>query len=536
MTATPNVIQFIAPAPQADARCELEQHLLGWQLKGDPGAMQFAAGELRNDASSFEVPHNRIQLAILKIADAGHTVSATHLAAELADCPAFGEVGGIDYLRAMAGAAPATTSPGNVCKQMSEALRTWRHLGSCLPKAGDVELVTADTIEPEKIDWVWPGWLAAGKLHLIAGSPGTGKTTLSLAMAAIITTAKAFPCGAYVPCGSVLMWTGEDDFADSIIPRFMACGGDRSRLHLVKGVRQEDGSSTPFDPAYDLDQLVSAARNIKDLKLLIVDPVVSAVAGDSHKNTETRRALQPLVDFAANAGVAVLGITHYSKGTAGRDPAERVTGSLAFVAVSRLVMATAKPKEPGDSWRLVRAKSNIGPDGGGFEYDLHQVPVDEAKGIYGQGITWGAPLEGTAQALLAEVEAPQDFGNSPALEAAITWLSEMLSTGSAAQKFLEDMALQKGHKWATVRRAKKELGVESMKDGTRGCWVWRMPNMLKPVQDAHTKNDEHLSAFEDAHMSTFEDGKALIKNSVSTLPPFEHLGGTAPVDSKAVVQ
>ena len=536
MTTTQTVSPFDVMEPQAAARCELEQHLLGWQLKGDPGAVEFAAGELCNHAPSFEVPHNRIQAAILKIAKAGHAVSVSHLAAELADCPAFPDVGGIDYLRAMAGAAPATTSPENVRKQMSEALRTWRHLGSALPKAGDVELVTADTIEPEKVDWVWPGWLAAGKLHLIAGSPGTGKTTLSLSMAAIITTAKAFPCGAHVPCGSVLMWTGEDDLADSIIPRFVACDGDRSRLHFVAGVREDDGSSRPFDPAYDVEGLVAAARNIKDLKLLIVDPVVSAVAGDSHKNTETRRALQPLVDFAANAGVAVLGVTHYSKGTTGRDPAERVTGSLAFVAVSRLVMVTAKPKEPGDSWRLVRAKSNIGPDGGGFEYDLHQVPVDEARGIYGQGITWGCPLEGTAQALLAEVEAPQEQGNSPALEAAMAWLSANLGTGAVSVKYLEDVARERGHAWATVRRAKKVLGVVGVKHGTTGGWTWQMPKMLKPVEDAHTKNDERLSAFEDAHMSTFEDDKALIKNGVSTLAGLEHLGGIATVDSKAVVQ
>ncbi len=84
--------------------------------------------------------------------------------------------------------------------------------------------------------------------------------------------------------------------------------------------------------------------------------------------------------------------------------------------------------------------------------------------------------------------------------------------------------------------AKKELGVESIKDGTKGGWLWRIPNMLKPVEDAHTKYDEHLSAFEEAHMSTFEDDKALIKNSVSTLVAFEHLGGVAPLVAKAEVQ
>ena len=92
------------------------------------------------------------------------------------------------------------------------------------------------------------------------------------------------------------------------------------------------------------------------LALLIVDPIVSAVATDSHKNGEVRRGLQPLVDLAAAQGCALLGITHYSKGTAGRDPLERVTGSVAFGALARLVFGTAKPTEEGAPRRMVRAK------------------------------------------------------------------------------------------------------------------------------------------------------------------------------------
>jgi putative DNA primase/helicase len=102
---------------------------------------------------------------------------------------------------------------------------------------------------------------------------------------------------------------------------------------------------------------------------LIVDPVVSAVSGDGNSNTEVRRALQPIVDLAARLDCATLGISHFTKGSDGRDVVERVTGSLAFGAAARIVLAAAKLK--GDDERtagriVARAKSNIGPDSGGF--------------------------------------------------------------------------------------------------------------------------------------------------------------------------
>jgi putative DNA primase/helicase len=216
--------------------------------------------------------------------------------------------------------------------------------------------------------------------------------------------------------------------------------------------------------------------------LLILDPIVSAVSGDSHKNAETRRGLQPLVEFAAAAGAAVLGVTHYSKGTVGRDPAERVTGSLAFVAVARLVMVTAKPREEGERWRLLRAKSNIGPDGGGFEYDL--VRSDLEGGVQGQGVAWGQVLEGDARALLAEVEAPEGPRTAPALDGAKIWLREVLGTGATPQKLVQQFAMESGHKWPTVRRAADALDVVKGKTGFDGGWTWQMPKVLKVSEDA----------------------------------------------------
>ena len=195
------------------------------------------------------------------------------------------------------------------------------------PPADGVILARGDTLSPEPVRWLWPGWLALGKLAILAGAPGTGKTTCALAMAATVTVGGLWPDGTRCPAGDVLIWSGEDDAADTLLPRLVAAGADRTRVFFV-GDTVEDGQRRPFDPATDTAALLAAARTLPALRFILVDPVVSAVAGDSHKNTEVRRGLQPLVDFAAAAGAALLGITHFSKGGQGMDPAQRVTGSM----------------------------------------------------------------------------------------------------------------------------------------------------------------------------------------------------------------
>jgi putative DNA primase/helicase len=112
------------------------------------------------------------------------------------------------------------------------------------------------------------------------------------------------------------------------------------------------------------------AGKLPNLLLIIIDPIVSAVAGDSHKNAETRRGLQPVVDLLSITNAAGLGLTHFTKGTAGRDPVDRITGSLAFGALPRVLFGAAKPADQETKRRFVRVASNIGPDGGGFEYAI----------------------------------------------------------------------------------------------------------------------------------------------------------------------
>ena len=337
--------------------------------------------------------------------------------------------------------------------------------------AADVVLLNGATIKPEPVEWLWDGFLAAGKFEINAGAPGTGKTTLALSLAATITRGGRWPDGTRAPLGDVAIWSGEDDPSDTLAPRLLAAGADMTRVHFIAATTTADGGRRPFDPATDTAHLARALAG-KNIKLLGVDPVVSAVAGDSHKGAETRRSLQPLVDLAAKLGCAVLGISHFSKGTQGRDPVERVTGSIAFGALARVVFATAKAADGDDAGdgcdRLfVRSKSNIGPDGGGFRYALEQVQVEGYPGLFASRVRWGAALEGEARALLATAEAiPDDTDNDGATDVA-EWLRELVNDegGKIDRRDVMRAANAMGYKERTVHRAREKIGLTAVAHG-----------------------------------------------------------------------
>jgi len=337
-----------------------------------------------------------------------------------------------------------------------------------LPPSDGIILLRGDTLTPQPITWLWQGWLAQGKLHILAGAPGQGKTTIAITLAATITMGGRFPDGTRCEAGNVLIWSGEDDPADTLLPRMIAAGANRSRVFFVDGARI-DGQVVPFNPARDMLGLLEAVDSIGGCSLLVVDPVVSAVAGDSHKNGEVRRALQPLVDLAAATGAAVLGISHFSKAGQGGDPTQRVVGSVAFAAVARVVMVAAKIKSPeGEDRRiLARSKSNIGPDEGGFEYHLDQA--EALPGIHAARVAWGAAVAGSARDLLTDPNEDDGEGKSAA-GSAEDFLRELLADGPMPSKQVKADALEAGHAWRTVRRAADDLAIVRKKGGMDSGW------------------------------------------------------------------
>lgn len=125
-------------------------------------------------------------------------------------------------------------------------------------KAGKVDpsvtILPATAYTPEAVRWLWEGWLARGKLHLLAGAPGTGKTTIAVSIAATVSAGGRWPDGTAGEHGDVLIWSGEDGVADTLLPRLMVAGGYPGRVHFVDGVCEHE-KARPFDPSTDMPAL-----------------------------------------------------------------------------------------------------------------------------------------------------------------------------------------------------------------------------------------------------------------------------------------
>jgi putative DNA primase/helicase len=321
------------------------------------------------------------------------------------------------------------------------------------PRRTGVILHRADTVRSQPVDWLWSGWLARAKLHILAGDPGAGKTTLALHMAATASRGGCWPDGSIAEPGDVLFWSGEDDIADTLKPRLARAGADLARVHFIGGMF-EGNRKRAFDPARDTEALSHEIAAMQRPVMVVIDPLIAMVTGEDKANSIVRHSLQPLVDLAIERRVAVLGIHHLSKGTKGKKPLERVTGSLAFGALARLVFFAARGEGEAEGERLlVRVKSNLGPDGDGFRYALEQAPLADDPEISASGIVWGEAVQATAADLLAELE-PGTAG-SPAMSDARRLKQDEALALLAAGKSLRDVERETGIPRATLNRWQK---------------------------------------------------------------------------------
>jgi putative DNA primase/helicase len=330
------------------------------------------------------------------------------------------------------------------------------------------EVVSLDFVEPQEIDWLWQERIPLGMLTIIAGDPGVGKSFLSLYIASLVTTANPTPDNTIPAFGSVIILSAEDSLEHVIRPRLEALGADVTKIKAIRCVRRKDaqGNETTdhFNIQTDRFELERILEETPDVKLVIIDPL-SAYFGsvDTHKDSNVRSVLAPLVEMAGRFNIALVCILHLNKGSSSKA-CYRTMGSLAFPAAARTVwLVSPEPGVPNSSRRLfIAAKHNIlkEPKTLAFEIIENKVIFDNQ------------PVDITAD----DVFANKGKREESELAIAIEFLEEVFqSVSSISAKEVYKLAKTEGYNQKTLNRAKKELGITSYRDDDEegnNVWYW----------------------------------------------------------------
>ena len=337
-------------------------------------------------------------------------------------------------------------------------------------------VVAASDVDPERLSWLWPGRIPLGKVTLLFGDPGQGKSLVTLDIAARVSRGLPWPDAPGVSArpGGVVLLSAEDDRADTIVPRLMAAAADRQRINILKAAL-DDGDEKHFNLSCDVPALDYTIRKTPDCRLVIIDPISAYLGGtDSHKNSEVRSLLAPLSDLASRHGVSIVAVTHMHKGGGGRS-LYRAMGSLAFIAAARagwlIIADAANPKR-----RLfLPSKANLTQEPTGLAYSIQTVPLGDL-GPQACVVWESGPVTQTADAALAA--AAVDPEQRTAVDSAADWLQEALAAGPVKSTDLKAEAKDAGVAWATVRRAQKDGGAKIRRQGfgPGGEWYWFLPD------------------------------------------------------------
>lgn len=345
--------------------------------------------------------------------------------------------------------------------------------------AGRIAYRRASDIQAKPINWLWPGRIARGKVSMLAGNPGLGKSQITSSMAAVVTTAGIWPVDkCRCERGNVIFLSAEDDPEDTIRPRLEAAGADLSRVFILDAVVdgfRADGNEIKraFNLKTDLARLGAMLDEIGGAALIVIDPITAYLGeADSHKNAEIRALLSPLSDLAAKHGAAVVCVSHLNKSSGG-EALMRVTGSLAFVAAARAAFVVAKDNDDPERRLLLPLKNNIGNDQTGLSFTVESTQVQSSAGtVETSRIVWGTEaVTVTADEAVASASNPEEHSD---MQDAKTFLRDLLSDGPVPSKQIRADAEDAGYSWRTIQRAQKVLGIDAVKDGMRGGWVWKL--------------------------------------------------------------
>jgi len=342
-----------------------------------------------------------------------------------------------------------------------------------------LRIVTLEGIESEAVDWLWPGYVPLGKLTVLEGDPGLGKSLITIALAAAATIGDYSPLhGAHSrPPADVFFVTYEDGVRDTIVPRLRAAGADLSRTHVIQGVTDDTGEEDLFTFPDDVPDLQLAAQARRPC-LVVVDPLSAALSSriDSYKDQDVRRALARIARFAEATEAAVLVVRHLTKGY-GRSAILTGGGSVGIAGAARSVLVVGPGEVDKQRCVLAVVKCNLAPRAPSLIYTI------ETRGDGQPVVEWHGLTSVTADDLSAARAGGASEPNAVSeCDVAKACLGEWLSGGPVSKHEIAKLARDQGVAERTLQRAAKTLGIEYERQGQGRDHkvLWVLPEHTSP--------------------------------------------------------
>ena len=343
---------------------------------------------------------------------------------------------------------------------------------------GRLAVVSLAGVEPQQVQWLWPGRIPLGKLTLLAGVAGLGKSFLSLDLATRISNGLSWPdcIDDENPQGNVILLSAEDALADTVVPRLTWAKANLDRISAIEGVNLTDHSGQrSFDLQRDLLLLSDEIYRVGDVRLIVFDPLDSYLGQNvnANKGTDVRRVLGPLTELAENTGAAVIGVCHLNKSPA-LNALFRVCGSIAYGAIARAAWLIAE--DPGDPGRRLFLKMKL---------NLAAAAPNLAFTIWNGMVLWSeGVIDMTADEVLGERrkdddETPSKIGD------AVEFLEKALAQGQQKVSDVQKWASEAGISKSTLKRAKIKLNVnhDAIWGGKHTVWYYSLNRVNQEPRD-----------------------------------------------------
>jgi hypothetical protein len=372
-------------------------------------------------------------------------------------------------------------------------------------RAPALELTPASSIRTRAVHWLWDGWLPRGKVTILDGRPGLGKSSMGIDVVARLTTGRPMPDGydpGLGPANAVIV-SAEDDWEDTIAPRLIAAGADMARVFHLGDLSLPD----------DCERLQAAIEGV-GAKLLVIDPIVAfvPVRYDLHKDQSARFVLKPLGKVAADTDCSVLALRHINK-AAEQAAQDRGTGSVAIGGAARSHLLVGTDPDVLQQFVLAAVKANLGRRHSPIGYLLEGRAIDTDDGETSNVsiVRWLGEMDVT----LDEMLTPSGQG------AAVAFLRNALADGPVASKELEKQARNEGLSWTgAIRRASERMKVIKRPEGKQGEWSW---SLSTPYRSSESSESRPRVEQPNPVLSSIEQG---VDREVKTSPDPDGRNGT----------